>query len=68
MPKLTIKQRTCGRAVIALLKLYKSEPHFMRELEELREKYLPVLEQWLKLAIPNWIKMRGNLTQKERVI
>jgi len=65
MPKLTIKQITCGKAVAALLKLYKSEPHFMRELEELREKYLPVLEQWLKLAIPNWIKMRENLTQKE---
>ena len=65
MPKLTIKQRTYGKAVAALLKLYKSEPGFMRELEELRMTHLPVLEQWLKLAVPNWIQMREKLTQEE---
>ena len=65
MPKLTIKQRTYGKAVAALLKLYKSEPDFIRELEKLHKTYSKVFEQWLKLAIPNWIKMRENLTQKE---
>lgn len=65
MPKLTIKQRTQGKAIAALLKLYKSEPGFIRELEELRTTYLPVLEQWLKLAVPNWVQMRKNLTQEE---
>ena len=65
MPKLTISQRTFGKAIAALLKLYKAEPSFVQELEELRITYLPVLEQWLKIGVPNWIQMKKTLTQEE---
>jgi len=65
MPKLTISQRTLGKAVAALLKLYKAEPSFVQELEELRITYLPVVEQWLKICVPNWIQMKKTLTQEE---
>jgi len=65
MPKLTINQRTKGKAVAALLKLYKAEPDFTRELQELRVTYSPVLEQWLKIGVPNWIQMKETLTQEE---
>lgn len=65
MPKLTISQRTKGKAVAALLKLYKAEPDFARELEELRTVYMPVLEQWLKIVLPGWVKMKKSLTRKE---
>ena len=65
MPKLTIDQRTKGKAVAALLKLYKAEPGFANELKELRATYLPVLTQWLKIGIPNWIQMKKTLTKEE---
>jgi len=65
MSKLTISQRTKGKAVAALLKLYKAEPNFARELEELRTIYMPVIEQWLKIGVPNWIQMKETLTQEE---
>jgi hypothetical protein len=65
MPKLTISQRTFGKAIAALLKLYKAEPDFARELEELRITYSPVLDQWLKIGVPNWIQMQKTLTQEE---
>ena len=65
MAKLTISQRTKGKAVAALLKLYKAEPNFARELEELRTIYMPVIEQWLKICVPNWIQMKKTLTQEE---
>jgi hypothetical protein len=65
MSKLTIRLRTQGKAVAALLKLYKVEPDFARELEELRITYLPALEQWLKIGVPNWMKMKKTLTQEE---
>jgi hypothetical protein len=65
MPKLTINQRTKGEAVAALLKLYKTEPEFMRELQELRIIYSPVLEQWLEISVPKWIQMKATLTHEE---
>jgi len=65
MPKLTISLRNRGKAVAALLNLYKAEPNFVEELEKLRIIYLPVLEQWLKIAVPDWTKMRKALTRKE---
>ena len=65
MSKLTISLRTKGKAVAALLKLYKAEPNFVQELENLRTNYLPVLEQWLKITVPGWLKMRETLTQEE---
>ena len=65
MPKLAISQKTKGKAVAALLKLYKAEPDFARELEELRTVYTPVLEQWLKIGVPKWMQMKKALTQKE---
>ncbi|MCJ7743948.1 MAG: hypothetical protein MUO99_05230, partial [Dehalococcoidales bacterium] len=58
MSKLTIRLRTQGKAVAALLKLYKADPDFAQELEKLRTNYLPVLEQWLKIAVPDWVKMK----------
>lgn len=65
MSKLTIRLRTQGKAIAALLKLYKADPDFTQELEKLRTNYLPVLEQWLKIAVPDWLKMRDALTRKE---
>jgi len=65
MSKLTIRLRTQGKAVAALLKLYKADPDFAQELEKLRTNYLPVLEQWLKIAAPSWLKMKETLTQEE---
>lgn len=65
MSKLTIRLRTQGKAVAALLKLYKADPDFAQELEKLRTNYLPVLEQWLKIAVPDWVKMKKALTRKE---
>jgi len=65
MPKLTINQRTKGKAVAALLKLYKAEPEFMRELQELRITYSPVLERFLNTGVPKWIQMKESLTQEE---
>ena len=54
MPKLTIRLRDKGQAVAALIKLYKADPDFAQELEELRTSYLPILEQWLEIAVPDW--------------
>jgi len=65
MPKLTIDQRTKGKAVAALLKLYKAEPGFANELKELRAPYSPVLERWLKIGVPDWIQMQKTLTKEE---
>ena len=65
MSKLTIDLRTKGEAVAALLKLYKAEADFSQELEKLRIIHIPVLEQWLKIGMPGWVKMRKTLTQKE---
>jgi hypothetical protein len=65
MSKLTIDLRTKGKAVAALLKLYKAEADFAQELEKIRTNYVSVLEQWLKIAVPNWIQMKKALTRKE---
>ena len=65
MSKLTIRSRSQGKAIAALLKLYKADPDFAQELENLRTNYLPVLEQWLKITVPGWLKMRETLTQEE---
>ena len=65
MSKLTIRLRTQGKAIAALLKLYKADPDFTQKLERLRTNYLPVLKQWLKIAAPDWLKMRETLTQEE---
>jgi hypothetical protein len=65
MPKLTISQRTFGKAIAALLKLYKAELGFVKELDELRITYSPVLEKWLEAGVPNWIQMKKTLTQEE---
>jgi hypothetical protein len=65
MPKLTIGQRTAGKAVAALLKLYKAESKFTQELEELRTSYMPAFEQWLEIILPEWIRMKEILTREE---
>ena len=65
MSKLTIDLRTKGKAVAALLKLYKAEADFAQELEKIRTKYSPVLEKWLEMAVPRWIQMKKALTRKE---
>ena len=65
MPKLTIDQRTKGKAVAPLLNLYKAEPDFAKELKELRTDHSQIFEQWLTIAIPSWIQMKKTLTQDE---
>jgi hypothetical protein len=65
MSKLTIDLRTKGKAVAALLKLYKADADFAQELERIRTNYAPVLEKWLKIAVPGWIQMKKALTRKE---
>jgi len=65
MPKLTIDQQTKGKAIAALLNCYKADLAFVKELEKLRITYSPMLAQWLKLGVPNWIQMNKTLTQEE---
>ncbi len=65
MPKLTIDQRTKGKAVAALLELYKAEPDFMTVLKEIRITNLPAVEHLLKAGVPKWIQMRESLIEEE---
>ena len=46
MPKLSFPKITKGNAVTALLKLYRQEPDFMKELNEIRKPYMQVLKKF----------------------
>jgi hypothetical protein len=63
MPKLSIDERTKGKAVAALLQLFKAEPDFAYELDSIRNQYVNVLENWLRKQIPDWDKVVERLTQ-----
>lgn len=65
MPKLTTFQRTKGLAIAALLKLYMTEPEFVKELEEIRTTHSAVLEQWLSTSYRDWTQVKENLTPEE---
>jgi len=68
MPKLTIPLRSKGRAISYLLKLYKGEPSFLQELKDLRVLYLPTVEEWLRVSVPAWVKMKEALARNEFLI
>jgi hypothetical protein len=65
MPKLTIDQRTKGKAIAALFELYKAEPGFMSELKEIQRTYSPVVEHLINSGIPEWVHTRANLAEEE---
>jgi hypothetical protein len=51
MPKLSFPKITKGNAITALLKLYRQEPEFMKELNEIREPYMQVLKKFTQDAV-----------------
>jgi hypothetical protein len=65
MPKLSIDERTKGKAVATLLALYKAEPDFVRELSTIRSQYVNVLEHWLRNQIPEWDKAVKSLIRTD---
>ena len=48
MPKLNYPKITKGNAITAVLNLYRKEPSFMKELDEIRQPYMPILEKFAK--------------------
>ncbi|MFC1901848.1 hypothetical protein ACFLX3_02850 [Chloroflexota bacterium] len=48
MPKLNYPKITRGNAITALLNLYREEPSFMKELDEIRQPYMPILEKFAR--------------------
>jgi len=50
MPKLSYPRTTKGDAITALLKLYRKEPDFMKELDEIRRLYAAILSKFAKDA------------------
>lgn len=48
MPKLSFPKITKGNAITALLKLYRQESDFMKELNEIREPYMHILKRFVK--------------------
>lgn len=50
MPKLSYPKITKGDAITALLKIYRKEPDFMKELDEIRRPYAAILSKFAKDA------------------
>jgi len=46
MPRLSYPQATKGDAIYALLKFYRNDPDFMKELEQLRGPYMALLDRF----------------------
>ncbi len=63
MPKLTIPERTYGEAIGCLIDLYKKEPGFITELQEIRGVYEPFVIKWLDSSVPQWRQLQVELIQ-----
>ncbi len=63
MPKLTILERTYGKAIGCLIDLYKKEPGFIEELQKIRSVYEPAVIKWLNSSVPQWRRLQVELMQ-----
>ena len=63
MPKLTIPERTYGKAIGCLIDLYKKEPGFIEELQKIRSVYEPAVIKWLDSSVPQWRRLQVELMQ-----
>jgi hypothetical protein len=63
MPKLSIPVRTTGRAIECLVYLYKKEPGFSEQLQEIRSVHEPAVIKWLDSSIPQWRNLQTELIQ-----
>ncbi|MFC1969318.1 hypothetical protein ACFLVF_02380 [Chloroflexota bacterium] len=63
MPKLTIPERTYGKAIGCLIDLYKKEPGFIEELQKIRSVYEPAVITWLDSSVPQWRRLQVELMQ-----
>ena len=63
MLKLTILERTYGKAIGCLIELYKKEPGFIEELQKIRSVYEPAVIKWLDSSMPQWRKLKTGLLQ-----
>lgn len=63
MPKLTIPQRTYGKAIGCLINLYKGEPGFIEELVKIRQVYEHTAIKWLDSSMPHWRQLKTLLTR-----
>ncbi len=66
MPKLTIPERTYGKAIGCLIDLYKKDPGFIEELQKIRSVYEPAVIKWLDSSIPRWRRLQSELLQKRK--
>jgi len=56
MPRLNYPKITKGNAIATLLRLYRQEPEFMKELDEVRQPYLVLLNRFAKEGITFFIE------------
>lgn len=63
MPRLTILERTYGKAIGCLIALYKKEPGFVEELQKIRSVYEPAVIKWLDSSVPQWRRLQAELIQ-----
>ena len=63
MPKLTIPERTYGKAIGCLIDLYKKEPGFIEELQKIRSVYEPAVIKWLDSSVHQWRRLQVELMQ-----
>jgi len=64
MPKLTVPERTYGKAIGSLINLYKKEPGFIEELRGIRGVYEPEVINWLDSSVPQWRILRSEVKKK----
>jgi len=65
MPKLSHPKIIKGQAIAYLLRLYRNEPAFMKELKQLRQSYLEIVKELAKAWVIFGAKCVGTLTPDE---
>ena len=65
MPKLRHPELTKGKAVSYLLDLYRNEPEFIRELDEIRRPYFPLLFSLADATLHFWAECKKALPSED---
>jgi hypothetical protein len=65
MPKLRHPELTKGKAVSYLLDLYRNEPKFVRELDEIRRPYFPLLFGSADVTLNFWADCKKALASED---
>jgi hypothetical protein len=65
MPKLRHPELTKGKAVSYLLDLYRNEPKFVRELDEIRHPYFPLLSGLADATLYFWAECKKVLPSED---